>query len=267
MTPSDLRAQLDAIAAQVDLVQQVQNDPVWIVRGYPDAADREVVALVAACLAYGRVSLIQRSLRACLAPLGAHPAQTLARPDYDHGATLDALATFKHRMASGQDVAWLYFAVHKVLRADGSLWACFARHDDPADEDYLKALTGLVAELYQHVPHKTDGFRHLLVDPRGGSACKRLNLFMRWVVRGPDEVDVGLWTQASPARLTIAVDTHIARIAQTLGLSQRRTPDWRMAREITARLGALDPDDPLRYDFPLCHYGVLGHPTEGLGGA
>ena len=102
------------------------------------------------------------------------------------------------------------------------------------------------------------GFAHLWSDPLKGSALKRLNMLMRWMVRGPDEVDLGLWASLGPARLTIPLDAHVFRVARALGLTRRSSPSWRAAREVTEALLTLDPQDPVRYDFALAHLGISG---------
>ncbi len=91
--------------------------------------------------------------------------------------------------------------------------------------------------------------------PEKGSACKRINLFLRWMVR-KDELDFGFWDFISPSKLIIPVDTHIARIAISLKLTTRKNVSWQMAEEITSNLGKFDPVDPVKYDFALCHIGI-----------
>jgi uncharacterized protein (TIGR02757 family) len=102
------------------------------------------------------------------------------------------------------------------------------------------------------------GLDHLLPSPLGQGAAKRLNLFLRWMVREADGVDFGLWTKVSPAQLIIPLDTHIHRMGLRLGLTSRKSPGWRTAEEITAALRRLDPADPVKYDFALCHYAMSG---------
>ncbi|MGH3522476.1 MAG: DUF2400 family protein, partial [Mycobacterium sp.] len=96
----------------------------------------------------------------------------------------------------------------------------------------------------------------LLTSPADGSACKRLNLFLRWMVRRTSP-DLGLWTFVDPAKLVMPLDTHIHRIATFLGLGRRKSADWKAARAITDRLATFNPEDPVRYDFALCRLGIL----------
>jgi uncharacterized protein (TIGR02757 family) len=100
--------------------------------------------------------------------------------------------------------------------------------------------------------------RFFFPTPVDGSACKRMNLYLRWMVRPEDGVDCGVWTGVAPSRLVIPLDTHIARISSYIGLTDRKSPGWAMALDITHHLRALDRNDPLRYDFALCHLGIAG---------
>jgi hypothetical protein len=106
-------------------------------------------------------------------------------------------------------------------------------------------------------------FPFLFPSPASGSACKRLCMFLRWMVRPADGIDLGLWKAIPPRKLIIPVDAHIQRISRFLGLTQRKQADWRMAQEITAALKKFDSDDPVKYDFSLCHIGISGDGEAG----
>ncbi len=253
---------LDAFLGAFDYGRHRENDPVRFPHRYDDARDQEVVALFAACLAYGRASLIGRAVEQATARMGPAPAE---------GALADDLAGahlrfdgFVYRMTRGEDLARLWLGVGALLRVHGSLGEAFAAGDDGAG-DLRGALAGfrdgLVAPT-EHLPPRR-GFRHLLANPRGASPVKRLNLFLRWMVRGPDAVDLGLWRRLGPHRLVIPLDTHVHRLGRYLGLTRRTQADWRTAAEITESLRRLDPNDPLRYDFALAHLGISGQcPTR-----
>ena len=101
------------------------------------------------------------------------------------------------------------------------------------------------------------GLKQLFPSPDKGSACKRPNLFLRWMVRTQD-VDFGIWDRIPPSKLIIPLDTHIAKIARCIGLTKRTSSDWKTAKEITDSLKKFDPEDPLKYDFALCHHGISG---------
>ncbi len=99
--------------------------------------------------------------------------------------------------------------------------------------------------------------RYLLPSPSGTSPCKRLNLYLRWMVRHGDSIDLGLWSRVSPRKLVIPLDVHVARISRRIGLTELKAPSWRMAEDITRSLRLLDPEDPVKYDFAICRLGIL----------
>ena len=252
-----LRAELDGFLSGLDKVALREDDPVSIVWNYPDPADREVVALVCACMAYGRVSLLKRAIKTVLRPLGPCPAQSLRdfKPD---GPAAQEIQDFVYRMTRGPDVIALFAAIGSALNEVGSLKAVFDHGHHADDSDYQRALTHFVSDLRRRGGSERRGFLYLLADAGKGGACKRLNLFLRWMVRGPDDVDLGLWSDLPTQKLAMPLDTHIVRIARYLGLSSRRTTDWKLAKEIASNLAMLDPIDPLKYDFALCHLGIAG---------
>ncbi|MCA9546995.1 MAG: TIGR02757 family protein [Myxococcales bacterium] len=251
-------ATLDAFLAGADVAAHRDRDPIAWPWKYPDPQDREVVALFAASLAYGRADLIARALADATARMGPAPAAA---------AQADSLAAararfdgFVYRLTRGDDLARLWLGIGHALRAHGTLGAAFLA-GDPGGDDLRGALINFRALLRAptdgHLPERK-AFRHLLPDPAGASACKRWHMFLRWMVRGPDAVDFGLWCAVGPHRLTMPLDTHIHRIGRYLGLTQRPQADHRTAAEITAALRRLDPADPLRYDFALAHLGISG---------
>jgi uncharacterized protein (TIGR02757 family) len=248
-----LRAELDSFLEGVDWAYHRQRDPVGIVWEHEDPADQEVVALIAACLAYGQVSLFRAATRRCLSVLGAQPANALRTGEYD-AAQLDG---FVYRMTTGADVAALFRALAHALQQHRCLGGLFREGFLEEHADYRPALTHFVHALRRYGESSRRGFHYLLPDPAKGGACKRLNLFLRWMVRGPDAIDLGLWPLPAN-RLVMPLDTHVTRIAGNLGLSTRATQDWKLAVEIRDALARLAPEDPLKYDFALCHLGISG---------
>ncbi len=237
------------------------RDPVSVPWSYTDPADQEVSALLAATLAYGRVDLFLPKIREVLVALGGAPALSMRRLASDadeYTAFQDRLAGFVYRMTRGQDVAALCLAMGRTLQSHGSLGALFLKGVADNAPDYRQGLSHFVHTLRELGERDARGFYYLLADPAKGGACKRLNMFLRWMVRGPDEVDLGLWSELDTSRLVMPIDTHIARISAYIGLSTRKTNDWKQAALIARSLMALDPDDPLKYDFALCHLGISG---------
>lgn len=247
-----LGAHLDALVAQTDLRDRIDQDPLGIVRDYGSAADREVAGLVAASLAFGNVVAIRRSVRRALDALGPSPAAAVDTLDESELAL--RLRGFAHRVWVGRDLARLLANAGRVRRLHGSLGEAFARHLAGA-ADFQEALARFADDLRGAKPKPGRGMKHLMPDPRAGSACKRLLLYLRWMVRRDDGVDLGLWP-VDPSVLVIPVDTHIHRIARNLALTARNDASWKTAAEITATLATLDPRDPVRYDFAICHLGV-----------
>jgi uncharacterized protein (TIGR02757 family) len=174
------------------------------------------------------------------------------------------LGGFVYRFNVGTDVAVLLMGMGRALRQHGSLEALFVQgltargswHG--ALDAFTAALREVPLEPLRRALGPERGLRHLLPSPLGAGAAKRLNLFLRWMVRGKDAVDFGLWRQVRPSSLLIPLDTHISRIARHLGLTRRLDLSWRTAQEVTASLRMLDAEDPVRYDFALCHYGMSG---------
>lgn len=256
-----LRPALDNLYRTFDHVNSAA-DPVHLVRRYGAADDREIVAFCAAGLAFGRVASVLQSVEALLAVMGPRPAEFVRRfdPSRDR-AGLDPLV---HRWIRGRDLVALVLVLQRMLREAGSIEAFFLEGDDPATPDVQQALdsfsaralaTDLRAAYGARRPARA-GVAYFFPRPSAGSACKRLNLFLRWMVRR-DAIDLGVWTRVSPARLIVPLDTHVIRLGRCLQLTRYVSPGWKMAAEITASLRVVDAVDPVRYDFSLCHVGMM----------
>lgn len=251
---SALRDRLEALRERYDTGAALALDPIAVPLRFADPADREAAAWLAASLAYGRVAPMLRAIDTALAPLGDHPAAFLRGQSERaiRAALSKALKDWRWRFHIGADVVeWLL--AWKRLDAEGGLEAHFLPREGEAADD---ALSRLMQRLRAELP-ATYGLRFSLPDPREGSACKRMRMFLRWMAR-TSWPDLGLWTRYPKAALVIPVDTHVARIARFVRLSRRATPDGRMAAEITAALRRCDAEDPLKYDFALSHLGILG---------
>jgi uncharacterized protein (TIGR02757 family) len=257
-----LRPRLDAFLASTDARARIAFDPVEFPHRYRDPRDVEVGALLAAALAYGRVDLFKPKVEGLLKSMGASPAAFVRALDVEGAREL--LSGFVYRFNVGTDVAVLLLGMGRALREQGSLEALFVQglraHDSwhGALATFTSALRDVPMEPLRKALGPERGLHHLLPSPLGAGAAKRLNLFLRWMVRGPDGVDLGIWKQVQPSSLLIPLDTHIGRIAKHLGLTRRSDLSWRTAEEVTASLRALDAEDPVRYDFALCHYGMSG---------
>jgi uncharacterized protein (TIGR02757 family) len=237
------------------------TDPIQIVRRYTRSDDREVVGFVAAALAFGRVTSVLQSIERVLGVMGNRPAAYVQQfePRRDAGA-FDGIV---HRWTRDRDIVALVWVMHQMIAGAGSIEAFFARGDEAASVDVQGALDSFstralsldLRAAYGRVPRRP-GVCYFFPRPSAGSACKRLNLFLRWMVR-KDALDLGVWSRVPPARLVVPLDTHVIRVGRCLKLTTYTSPGWRMARDITASLRVLDPDDPVKYDFALCHLGMM----------
>lgn len=253
------RDALETLYGRYNRSELAYPDPVSLVRPYRDVRDREVAGLLAASLAYGRVTQIHRSVSTALERLGESPAETVQTETPRR--LRRRLGDFAHRFQTAEDVAGLLTGAGGVLRRFGSLEACFKAHL-PADGSIVDGLKGLVGELHRE---GADGCGHLLADPAKGSACKRLHLFLRWMVRR-DAVDPGGWDGSLAGELLIPMDVHMHRICLALGATRRKSADLRAAMEATEAFRRVRPDDPARYDFALARMGMEGDrdPTAAL---
>lgn len=260
--------------------RRLDSDPLEFAHRYGAAADREVVAFVAAALAFGRVASIRASLERALAPLGGAPARFLrGRAAEGSKGPVPGLEDFTHRWVRPADLQRFFAAIGRTLEAEGSLEglyrACSAEAEGgartgtktragtrPANGDAVEVLDRFFAVLRERAAGRgrtpSRGLRFLLPSPAGGSACKRAHLFLRWVVRS-DGFDLGLWAPSTlPAsRLLLPMDVHVHRISRRLGLTRRRTADLAAAREATRRLAEIDPHDPVSFDWALSRLGIV----------
>ncbi|HEX6463530.1 MAG TPA: TIGR02757 family protein, partial [Vicinamibacterales bacterium] len=242
--------------------QDAAADPVQIVRRYSTPGDQEVVGFCAAALAFGRVASVLNTVETLAKTLGPEPDAYVRR--FDPGAPHPELRAMVHRWIRGIDVVALLWVLRQMIDQSGSIEGFFLEGYDPAAVDVGAALDSfsrrameldLGAAYGRRVP-KQKGVRYFFPRPSAGSGCKRMNLFLRWMVRR-DEVDLGAWTRIPPSRLIVPLDTHVIRLGRCLGLTRYTSPGWKMAAEVTASLRAIDPDDPVRFDFSLCHVGMM----------
>lgn len=237
------------------------TDPIQIVRRFARPDDREVVGFCAASLAFGRVTSVLQSIERVLAVMGPRPARYVRA--FDPRREGQKFKTIVHRWTGGPDLVALVWLMKQMIDRAGSMEGFFLEGHRPDAGDVGAALDSfstraLALDLeaaYGRIPRPA-GVCYFFPRPSAGSACKRLNLFLRWMVRR-DALDLGIWTRVSPAMLIIPLDTHVIRVGRCLRLTRLVSPGWRMAEDITASLRRLDPDDPVKYDFSLCHLGMM----------
>lgn len=245
-----VKRQLDELYHFCNSRQWVHPDPLEFLYDYPALEDREVVGLVASSLAYGRVTQILKSVASVLKELGPSPSAFLQSAS--DRSLYEMFGDFRHRFTSGEEIALMLIGMKRVIRQYGSLGTCFSDKYSEADETVIPGLTSFVDELTHPFEGRTNS---LLPLPQKGSACKRLNLFLRWMVR-EDGVDPGGWDMVPPSKLIIPLDTHMHRVSIQLKFTRNRCANMKTALEITRTFRKLDPDDPIRYDFALTRLGI-----------
>ena len=260
--PTELRMLLESVYAECHNPALLDPDPLLVVRGYPEPRDRELAALFCSCLALGRASAIVGACRRALAPFGPHLRENLSAVGFGEAGEL--LAGFRYRFFDGRDAAALLCGAAALAAESGSLQDAFVALTDASDSAYppespSRLLLARCDAFVDRVRASASAFGglpgNLLSAPRDGSACKRLMLFLRWMVRS-DAVDPGGWTRVSPAELVLPLDVHLHRISLALGMTSRASADLRTALEVTAVLRSVDPADPVRFDFALARLGI-----------
>lgn len=243
-------AQLEYLYDLYNSHKWVHPDPLEFLYNYPDSRDIEVAGIIASSLAYGRVAQILKSVSDVLKKMGSSPCDFLLSTT--PLSLKNIFSDFKHRFTTGDELARMLIGTRSVIREYGSLYNCFFSGYSDRDDTVLNGLSFLVNELEK----KYNGQKNsLLALPGKGSACKRWNLYLRWMVR-KDQVDPGGWAGISPSRLIIPLDTHMHRICRLMGLTERKNADMKTALDITDAFKKIEPKDPVRYDFALTRLGI-----------
>ena len=281
-----LKKYLDKLYETFD-IKYLSPDPLEIVHKFQNPLDKEIIGLLASILAYGNVKTIIKSVSSIIEIIGSSPINFIL--NFNPQKDIHKFSFFKHRFTSGMDVANICFILKNIYREYGSLKEFYYVGYNESDEDIQNSLISFVDRFLSYPvifdnkdknvavrfnahnklcrinPTATKiskakdfpALRYLFPSPQKGSACKRLNLFLRWMVRRGDKLDFGLWDKINPNKLIIPVDTHIAKICRNIGLTTRNTADWKMAKEITENLKKLDPVDPVKYDFAITRLGIV----------
>lgn len=259
----DLRPAFERLLASRDHRDRLAADPLQAPHRYTDPRDQEIAALFASQLAFGRVSLFLPVINQILrqADERGGPRQWV---ETFSDADARRLAPLFYRWVRGDDLAWMAKTLQRTLQRHERLGTLIAAHIHATDQDVANGLAAAIAELRGDVEAVTGapfasmsrGVKTMLSSPADGSACKRWNMLLRWMVRS-EWPDLGIWN-VSPAQLILPLDTHTLRISQLLGLTQRNDGTWRTAAEITGNLRRIDPQDPVRFDFALAHMGISG---------
>jgi uncharacterized protein (TIGR02757 family) len=261
MSPDDraadpaLRAYLDGLVVRFEDPAFIAPDPIAIPHGFDDPRDRAMIGLFAALLAWGQRVTIQNKLAELCERMHFAPHRFVR--DFQPARDASALEDFGHRTFKPSDAVALVTALSASLKVFGSLERSFSRHMRPEFENVGPAIQGFSESVLSIVPDTPARLRKHLARPLAGSACKRLAMYLRWMVR-PGPVDFGLWTEIRPHQLVLPLDVHSGRQARLLGLLDRKSNDWRAVTELTERCRRLSPEDPARYDFAFFGIGASG---------
>lgn len=258
----DIKTVLEKLYYRYNHYEFIKPDPLQFVYHYSNPADMEIAGLLAAELAYGRVQQIQKSLTDLLGRMGASPFEFVLNFDKQKRRKLK---NFKHRFTSGDSLSDLLELLKFFLSQYGSIQEFFVQGYNPGDKNIIAALSKFcdsLLDMYvkthnEPVPRQLS---YLLPRPTAGSACKRLNLFLRWMVRD-DEVDTGLWKRIDKAKLIVPVDVHMGRLCRILGFHDRKVISLSTAVKITECFAEIEPTDPVKYDFALSRIGIVKNCT------
>lgn len=252
--PSDLKVFLDEMSDYYNGPDFIEKDPISIPRKFSQLQDIEIIGFWVAMLAWGqRVTIINNANRLIDLMDGAPHEFILQHEEKDRAR----FAGFKHRTFQYTDTLYFLEFLQWYYREYSSLEDAFSRHLTAQSDTVEPALRGF-HELFFSLEHAPQRTRKHIATPARNSTCKRLNMFLRWMVRQDDKgVDFGLWKQIRPRQLLMPLDVHVDRVARKYGLIERKQTDWRTVLELTEKLRAFEPEDPVKYDFALFGLGVL----------
>ena len=253
----DIKTLLENLYDRYNRSSFIGTDPLSFVYNYSNPADMEIVGFLCAALAYGRVEQIQKSLTRLfeiMAPSPYELAKNFSAKDRKK------LSGFKHRFTDGQAIAELFAVFKKVLRKYGTLENFFSEGFNQKDDNIINALSKFCGRLLDMAGNSSRPLKYLLVQPENKSPCKRLNLFLRWMVRS-DDVDPGLWKSIDKSKLIVPIDVHMARLSRILGFTKKKNMSLSAAVEITKAFAKIAPDDPVKYDFALTRIGIVENCT------
>jgi uncharacterized protein (TIGR02757 family) len=256
MTDEKLKEMLDKLYYEYQR-KYSSKDPVWILHSLNDTRDIEIMGLIVSSYSYGQVEQINKFTHSLLDRIGRKPHEFTI--NFNQQRDKKYLKGLYHRFNKDSDLFKLFSVLNKILIKYSSLQNLFLHGYDKMSRNIIPALHSFTSELREAVPFGKRSadkyFDYLIPDPLNNSTCKRLNLFLRWMVR-KDEIDIGIWNKVSRSKLVMPVDVHIARVSAILKLVKRKSIDLKFAVELTERLKQFDNDDPVRYDFSLCHIGM-----------
>ncbi|MEM8485128.1 MAG: TIGR02757 family protein [Bacteroidota bacterium] len=253
------KAYLDGLVTKYETQAFIQLDPISVPHGFDDPADQEIIGLFAALLAWGQRKTVLSKLADLCERMDFKPHAFV----YNFNAIQheSVLAGFKHRTFQPSDAVWLIQNLSSILKRYQTIERAFAAFDDSSEPHVGPAIQGFSDLLFSIHPETPRRLRKHLARPSTGSACKRLCMYLRWMVR-PGPVDLGIWTQIAQHKLVLPLDVHSGRQARALGFLTRKQDDWRAALELTEACKLLCAQDPAKYDYAFFGVGAYKEPLD-----
>ena len=258
---------LDKLFEKYSKQKYIDSDPVKYIHRYKEKCDVEIAAFIASSFAFGRVEQINEAIERILRPMGENPYEFVK--GFCPGEYTKRYKGFKYRFIKDKDLNVFLQLAALMLRQSESIEKFFlegykkGKGLKEALNSFVKRVFELATsfKVFQDIEKKR-AVKFLFSTPESDSPRKRLNLFLRWMVRR-DEVDVGIWRKVMRSDLIIPLDTHIAKVSRWIGLTRLKSPRWAMAETITESLREFDRDDPVKYDFALTRPGIINGCTGG----
>ncbi len=258
MKSSELRKYFDSIYLQWNQKEYISTDPLTTLFNYNSNSDIEIIGLIASSLAYGRVSQILKAIKIVSDQMGSSP--TLYLKSTSKSNIINDFKNFKYRFTKGKDISNLLIGIKCVIEEYDSLENLFLSKYNKG-ENITITMETFVEKLLNYSKSEAN---YLIPSPSKGSACKRLCLYIRWMVRN-DEIDLGIWSKISQEDILIPLDTHMFNISKKFGFTNRKTADLKTVIEITENFRKINKEDPIKYDFALTRFGIMNIEMPSLG--
>ncbi|MBF0406994.1 MAG: TIGR02757 family protein [Candidatus Riflebacteria bacterium] len=254
MISKELFQKLENIRTSINLEEEIDHDPIFFPRLFmqkkASKEEIEAIALFSASLSYGKVDLFMRVIQNILEQCDYKFLKLITRE-------IEINKWPAYRLSTSDEIRTFAYSIGNIIKNDIGINKSFIKgfsRNKSVQEGFISLRNALISGISEN--KITRGLSHLMPDPEKGGAQKRWSMFLRWLARPNDGLDLGLWNVPEPAYLVIPVDRHIGKICRSLGLTKRTSDDWKTALEITESLKSISPDDPLKYDFSLCHLGI-----------
>lgn len=248
------KIELDSLVEKYETVDFIKNDPIQFPHRFKNKDDIELAGFIASLFAYGNRKLFIAKLNDLFNRADNDIANYVRNGDFKN------LTGMEYRFSKDYDIIPIFQILHKLYSEDNGLEELFKYSWKNFEENYINFFQTVVNYFYSQSPRTVgQGFYHMIPNPQNGGAMKRMNMFLRWMVRN-STVDLGVWNFMKPKDLLIPLDVHVARVSRSMGLLNRKSNDFKAVIELTEKLREFSPDDPVKYDFAMFAFGVeLNH--------